>query len=308
MNNSPIPSDINALFDNTDPDIVWGKAVDVIARINPAYDLTLIRTVYDDVLRVFRGEYPGYGAIRTLYHDLSHTLEVFLCSVRLMHGVHISGTPLNDDDITRIMIATLMHDIGYVQRQGEESGTGAQFTQTHVRRGVEFMRQYFNERHHPAEFADSLQDLILGTEHTHAFARSDFSDDRNHMRGQIVTTADLMGQMADRIYPEKLLFLYMEFKEANLGHYQNMRDILCQTNTFYDLTRKKLAGALGGMHKHFRFHFQAMLGADKDFYMEAIEKNIVYVSKVTALDEAEYLSMLKRNGIVERIQTLTVPG
>lgn len=307
MNNSQISSDINALFDNTDPDIVWKKATDVIARINPAYDYTLIRSVFVDVLRVFRGEYPGYGAIRTLYHDLSHTLEVFLCAVRLMHGVHISGTPLNDDDLTRIMIAMLMHDIGYVQRQGEESGTGAQFTQTHVRRGVEFMRQYFNEHHHPVELADSLQDLILGTEHTHAFVRSDFSDDRNYMLGQIVTTADLMGQMADRIYPEKLLFLYMEFKEANLGHYQNMRDILCQTTTFFDATKKKLAGPLGGMHKRFKFHFQATLGVDKDFYMEAIENNIAYVSKVISLDEAEYLSMLKRNGIVARIRALTVP-
>jgi hypothetical protein len=99
----------------------------------------------------------------------------------------------------------------------------------------------------------------------------------------------------------------MEFNEANFGHYQGMRDMLCQTTKFYGATKEKIDGALGGVHTCFAFHFKATLGVDNHFYMEAIEKNIAYVSKVTALDETEYLSMLKRNGIVKRIQALIAP-
>ena len=176
-----------------------------------------MQSVYKDILRLFRGEYPGFGSIKTLYHDLSHTLEVFMCGVRLMHGAHLSGDQLKDEEITLIVLAILMHDVGYAQHRGEETGTGAQFTQTHVQRGIEFMRQYFAERKLPSAMAASLTCMILGTEHNRPFTRIDFHDDRALLLGRIVATADNTGQMADRIYLEKLLFLYLEFKEARFG-------------------------------------------------------------------------------------------
>ena len=126
MKNIPTSAEINSLFANSDPDLVWARATGIVSRISPGYDYTLVRTVFDDVLMVFRGEYPGYSSIKTLYHDLRHTLDVFLCALRLMHGVHVSGIRQSDENITLVMIATLMHDIGYVQQLGEERGTGAQ--------------------------------------------------------------------------------------------------------------------------------------------------------------------------------------
>lgn len=246
MNAAPTNAEISRLFDNTDPDIVWEKAVVVIRGISPAYDFTLVHKVYKDVLRVFYGEFPGYCAIRTLYHDLSHTLEVFMCGVRLMHGVHRSGETLTDEELTLMMLAILMHDIGYAQRRGEEIGTGAHFTQTHVPRGVEFMEQYFGARMLPSGILVDVKGMILGTEHFRPFAQIDFANDRARMLARIVATADIVGQMADRKYLEKLLFLYHEFKEAQFGNYQCMFDLLRQTSGFYRVTREKLDGVLGG--------------------------------------------------------------
>jgi len=113
MKNSLASAEITNLFNNTDPAIVWEKVHDTICLFRPHYDFTLIQTVFNDLVRLFRGEYPGYCAIKTLYHDLPHTLEVFMCGVRLMHGVHQSGDRLSDDEITLIMVAMLMHDVGY---------------------------------------------------------------------------------------------------------------------------------------------------------------------------------------------------
>ncbi len=305
MKNSPMLAEINDLFKNDDPKIVWEKVVDIIRRMSPDYRFTLVQSVFEDVLRLFRGDYPGYGPIKTLYHDLAHTLEVLICGVRLMHGVHVSGDRLTDDEITLIILAILMHDVGYAQRKGEESGTGAQHTQKHVERGIEFMRQYFLKHRLSASIPVAVTAMILGTEHNRPFAQVCFNDDRSRMLGRIVATADITGQMADRVYLEKLLFLYLEFREAHFGSYQSMYDLLCQTNRFYEMTREKLDGALGGIYKKFEFHFKDTIGVGNNYYLEAIEKNMVYLSKVVAQNEAELFSMLKRNGIVEKSRKLT---
>jgi len=299
MNNVPTPAEINSLFANSDPDAVWSKASGYLTRINPRYDLSLIQSIFHDVISLFRGDYPGYSAIRTLYHDMPHTLDVFLCAVRLMHGVSISGNRLSDDEITLIMVAALMHDIGYSLRDGEEGGTGAQYTRTHVKRGIAFMKKYIADRYLPSGYAGVLEPIMSGTDPALPFSRIDFPDERTHLLGQIVVTADLTGQMADRTYLEKLLFLYLEFKEAHFGNYQNMFDLLKQTNTFYGVTREKLDGALGGMYRNLSLHFKDVMGVEKNYYLESIEKNLAYLSKVVAHEEA-YLSMLKRGGIAEK--------
>lgn len=304
VKSSPTPAEIGDLFNNVDPAVVWSKLVDIIRRMSPDYDFSSVQSVYDDVMRLFRGDYPGYGPIKTLYHDLSHTLDVLLCGVRLMHGIHLSGEQLKDDEITSIMFAILMHDLGYAQRKGEERGTGAQHTQTHVHRGIEFMRQYFAERNFPPSTATTVTGMIMGTEHNRPFSRIDFSDERARMLARIVATADITGQMADRIYLEKLLFLYLEFKEANFGSFQSMYDLLCQTNRFYEMTREKLDGVLGGIYKKLGFHFKEVMGVDNNFYLESIEKNMAYLSKVVAQDQAEYFSMLKRKGVAEKSRTI----
>jgi hypothetical protein len=307
MKKIPTSNEINALFDNSDPDTVWTKATGILVCINPNYDTSLVKSVFDDVIRLFHGEYPGYSSIKTLYHDLHHMLDVFLCGVRLMHGVHISGNRLTEEEMTLILIATVMHDIGYSQLDGEDGGTGAQYTQTHVKRGIAFMRRYLVEKHLPVNFATSLEPMISSTDPSLKFYQIEFPDERTRLLGQIVATADLTGQMADRTYLEKLLFLYLEFKEAHFGNYQNMFDLLRQTQSFYEATRGKLDGAFGGMYANLSFHFKDVMGVENNYYLESIEKNIAYLSKVISLNEAGYLTMLKRGGIAQKSQTIVVP-
>lgn len=308
MENTPTSAEINNLFANGNPEEVWPRVAGIVRCISPAYDFSVARAAFDDVVRLFCGEYPGYCPIRTLYHDLHHTLDVFVCAVRLMHGVHLSGTRLDDDEMTMIMMAALMHDIGYAQREGEESGTGAQYTQSHVRRGIEFMRRYAGERHLPPELATRLQFIILGTDPALHISEIPFPDERTRLLGQIVSTADLTGQMADRTYLEKLLFLYLEFEEAHFGSFQNIHDLLRKTRNFYEVTRQKLDGELGGIYARLAFHFKDRFGVENNYYLESIEKNIAYLDKVTSLNEAKYLSMLKRGGIVEKTEALIAQG
>lgn len=291
------------LFDNNNPDEVWVMAVDIVRHINPAHDLSLLRTTFDDVVRMFRGEYPGYAAIATAYHDLSHTLSVFMCAIRLMHGVHVSGTPLTEQEMTSIMLAALLHDVGYAQQLGSETGTGAQFTKIHVSRGIQFMQRYAVEQDYPAALAASLEFLLQSTDHMRGFSNIIFPDERTRMLGQIVSTADLVGQMADRLYLEKLMFLYFEFKEAGLGNYKNIRDLLSKSFAFYEHTQRKLDADLGGMVDRLPHHFREWYGTERNYYTDSIGKNIAYLTTVIESEETEFLAMLKRGDVANRLQT-----
>jgi len=304
MKNAPSSADINNLFTNADPKEVWLKASDIIRLISPAYDFTIAQSTFDDVVRLFRGEYPGYCQIKTLYHDLHHTMDVFLCAVRLMHGVHVSGTRLTDMELTMIMMGALLHDIGYAQRIGWELGSGAQFTLSHVGRGIKFMQSYIAEHGLPPSLARSLKFIIRCTDPAETVPDIDFPDERTHLLGQIVSSADLTGQMADRTYLEKLLFLYLEFEEANFGNYESIHDMLSRTQAFYDKIRMKLDNDLGGINKKLAFHFKDRYGVDKNYYLDAIEKNIAYLTKIIKLSEEKHLAMLKRGGIVKKSEIL----
>jgi len=283
------------LFVNNDPEKTWEKALPLSKEIRRDFDGLAAKKIFDDVIRIFRGEYPGYRPIKTPYHDLSHTLNVFICAVRLMHGVHVSGTPLTNRDILLVMIATLMHDIGYAQSTNEDSGTGAQFTRNHVERGIRFMREYISGQDaFPDSFLNQLESMMQSTEQLLPFRKVGFPSSHTMMLGQIVATADYVGQMSDRIYPEKLAHLFEEFKEAGVGNYHDFPDLLSQTGKFYELTLSKLDTDLGKVYDRLKHHFRRVYGENRNFYMEAIEKNIAYV------EQANRAEMEKRQGMLRR--------
>ncbi len=121
---------------------------------------------------------------------------------------------------------------------------------------------------------------------------------------QLVSSADLTGQMADRTYLEKLLFLYLEFEEANFGNYHSIHDMLSRTQAFYANIRRKLDTDLGGIYAKLAFHFKDRYGVERNYYLESIEKNIAYLNKVTMMSKEKHLPMLKRGGIVEKSEPL----
>ncbi len=283
------------LFVNTDPDIVWRKAAEIIGRMHPAFDFSLARALFDDVVLLFRGKYSGYYPIRTPYHDLPHTMDAFLCAVRLMHGVQISGTPLSGHDVTLVMAATLLHDIGYAQlRNGKETGTGAQYTREHIERGIEFMRGYLGSRNLPATLANDLEPMIRCSDPSLPLVNISFPNASIRLLGQIVGTADLVGQMADRNYLEKLSALYLEFEEGNVGNYRSPYDMLCKTHEFYTLIQSRLDHDFSGVYKHLTSHFRETTGTARNYYMEAIEHNMTHLAQLEQLGEENYESLLRR--------------
>ena len=304
LSNELLPAEIRDLFENSDADLVWSKAVNIVTSIHPDFEFFHIRTVLKDVVKLFQGSYPEYSRIKTPYHDLSHTLSVFICALRLAHGVHFSGTELSKEEITLIMIAALLHDIGYAQLLTEDQGSGAQFIRQHIQRGVDFSYQNLHNWHLPESWGKSLEAIIRCTDLGHSIDHIPSDLTRLRLMGKIVASADIVGQMADRTYLEKLLFLYFEFEEAHFGDFQSMQDMLKKTRGFYNHIRTTLDSRFDAIYEKLRIHFKITTGSDKNYYIESIEKNISYLDKIIALNEAEWLSMLKRDGVVKTIQDM----
>jgi hypothetical protein len=117
----------------------------------------------------------------------------------------------------------------------------------------------------------------------------------------MLASADLLGQMADRTYLERLLFLYYEFREANVGGYERELDILQKSIGFYETTQKRLNNELGNVAVYMRSHFKKRWKLDKDLYEESIQKNIDYLNGILSNNKERYRDYLRRDGITNQL-------
>jgi len=111
--------------------------------------------------------------------------------------------------------------------------------------------------------------------------------------------------MADRIYLEKLLFLYREFLEANISAYKSEEDLLEKTLDFYRASWRKMLGDAEYDTQHMRAHFRERWDDDRDLYTRAVQNNMTYLKKIlTEHAGGRYREHLKREGLVDRLSRL----
>lgn len=292
------------LVDMADPAAVLAEVRHLAGLMDGEIDIERTATVFELVCALYRGDYPGYRRCNTLYHDLRHTTDVFLTLARLLHGAFQAGTRFSTSEATIALISTLLHDTGYIQKSSDMQGTGGKYTVTHVARSVAFMEEFFS-RHGFAEAEATLcNSLILGTSITVAIDRAQFPSPAALLLGRMIGTADLLGQLADRIYLEKLLFLYREFREANVVGYSSELELLGNTVGFYELMERRLQGELDNVRRYMRDHFAARWGIDRDLYQQAIDHNLDYLQSLLREHRDDYRDNLKREGLVEKLQLL----
>ena len=272
----------------------------LVLAVSPRHDMGRIDRLFGLIARAYEGWLPGYQRLQTFYHNHHHTLEVALCAARLLHGLHLSGRTPGPDGIDLTLMGALLHDVGYLKRSDEVAGTGAQFAPDHVARGIEFARAHLAAE--PAAFLDGLANVILVTDHHLPVDRLHFSSAEEELAGLATGTADLVSQMANREYLERLLLLYFEFREAGIGNYSGFDELLEKTVAFYRLTRERLDGPLQGLSAYLAKHFEKTEGVCRNRYQESIDKNLAYLGLILQQSHDRRLAMLRRGGIVERMR------
>lgn len=273
-----------------------------IQRMRPSHSPAAIQLAFGLIELAFEGRLPGYQHLQAPYHNRCHTLEVTVCTVRLLHGLHVAGTVINPRLIDAAVIGALFHDTGYLKSAGEAGGSGAQFTVEHVQRSVVFAEQSLAAL--DAEMRTWILDAIRATDHR--VARTDWrcACQESELAACVTATADIIGQMASREYLERLLFLYFEFREAGVGGFGDLHELLEKTMTFYQATRERLFVELDGTVAALESHFEAVLGEKRNYYLELVDCNIAYLQSILQENRESRLAMLKRGGIVEQARQL----
>jgi len=283
------------------PKEVLLEVKNIISFVFPKFDFRPFGCVFYDIVRLFHGEYPGYKKCNTEYHDLKHTTDTLMAMARLIHGFSISQEYLNEKDIFLGLVSALMHDTGYIQTSDDRLGTGARYTLDHVERSMLFMEKYFEKNNYFKKDFMFCKNCLSCTALNTKINEINFESQGEEAIGKMLGTADLLGQMADRTYLEKLLFLYYEFLEGGVLGYKNELDILEKTLGFYNMTKKRFTHELDNLDKYMIYHFKKRWNIDRDLYKESIEKNIEYLKYILENHKRDYHVHLKRGNIKKKL-------
>jgi len=292
--------DVTNRIQTTDPDEINAEIARIFRALYPHGMHVAIEQAIADVARLFRGEYPGYCACDTAYHDLQHTLDVSLAMARIMAGYVRAGSgPVIDADLFSFgILAALFHDAGYIRRVGDRRHlNGAEYTKIHVSRGGRFLRDYLRKvglARFSAAAAPTLHftGYELAAEHIHV------PDPVFRLIGNMLGSADIIAQMSDRCYLEKCYErLYPEFVIGGIDRrtgedgqeevvFASAEDLIYHTPQFYHTAMRRLHRQLDAMMR-----FAAEQAQDRNLYVEEAEKNIKYAKLIT--DRGD-LSALRR--------------
>lgn len=258
-----------------------------------------LRQAFDDAARLYRGDYPGYRACDTGYHDLQHVLDVTLATARLMDGyVRSDGADVVDERLFCFgIMSALFHDCGYIRRLEDTcAANGAEYTRTHVSRGGVFLQDYLEEVG-MADFAPAAAPTLHFTGYEIPIGAIRV-DPRFRLIGNLLGSADILAQMADRCYLEKCRDrLYPEFVWGGLARsvspdgreelvYESGAHLIFKTPTFYQSARQRLDIELAGFGKYAEQHF----GGDNPYFAE-VEKNVSHAREIAQCDD---IAMLRR--------------
>lgn len=293
--------DVSAQFNTTDPKVVNDEVDRIYLELYPSAPTRLLDHAFDDLTRLYRGEYPGFHPCDTAYHDVQHVLDVTLAMARLIDGYERSrvGTQPFGDALFRLgVITALFHDMGYVRElQDHDHKNGAEYTLTHVSRGSVFLKDYL-PKIGMAEMADIAAELIHFTGYETPVSRIKVPSPIYRLLGSMLGSADIIAQMADRCYLEKCRDrLYPEFVAGGLAVkrtpegkeqvvFASGDDLVIKTPQFFQSAHKRLENDLGGSYAYAQQHF-----GGQNLYLEELNKNIQFAREIGAESDP---SILKR--------------
>lgn len=291
--------DVTGKIDIGDADAVCAAVLSIFKNRYEGIDFSPVARLFTDFARLYRGEYPGFFACDTKYHDMQHVLDVTLAAARLIDGYDASQSQPKDclgGELAMVGVAVaLFHDSGYIRRKGDTRHQfGAEYTKTHVSRSARFLAEYLPTT--GLSWAASIAaKLVHYTGYEVDPASIDVQDAKQRQVGILIGSADVMAQMADNAYLEKCRDrLFDEFELGGLTReydadgvervrYASPTDLLRQTPEFIQRTLNyRLDTLFGSAHNYFCAHF-----GGPNLYLEAIERNQALLEKLLAQrDEA----------------------
>jgi hypothetical protein len=286
--------DVTNRINTTDPVCVKLEVIRLYRALYSRNQAPILSQAFDDVVRLYRGTFPGYSGCDTEYHDLQHVLDVTLAMARLLDGYERSRveSPALGERLFQLgVICALFHDMGYIRRVNDtRHANGAEYTTTHVSRGGKFLREYL-----PTigmeDYAEVSGAILHFTGYEQPVDAIRVPDPIFRLVGSLLGSADIIAQMSDRCYLEKCKErLYPEFvaggitrKQTEAGEvvvFESAEDLIRKTPSFYRNASRRLDEDLGGAYQYATKHFNG-----NNPYMDALRQNIRFIEKHPAQEK-----------------------
>ncbi len=288
--------DVTNRINTTDPVCVKLEVVRIFKSLYSRNQAPILDRALDDMVRMYRGELPGYARCDTEYHDMQHVLEVTLAMARLLDGYERSrgdGPHIDERHYQLGVICALYHDCGYIRKATDtKHRSGAEYTATHVTRGGRFLKEYLPQIG-MEDFAEVAGQILHFTGYERRVDTIKLDNPMYRLIGSLLGSADIIAQMSDRCYLEKCRDrLYPEFvaggitrKSTDTGEvvvFASAEDLLRKTPSFYHNASKRLDGELGGAYQYAQAHFNG-----PNLYMDALKQNIRFAERAAASGTGE---------------------
>ncbi|MEL7348969.1 MAG: metal-dependent phosphohydrolase [Pseudomonadota bacterium] len=228
------------------------------------------------------------GRTNAPYHDLEHSLVVTEVATLILEGRIAAGEAVEPEDWLAATAAALIHDIGYVRGICEadrgatvaidagqtatlsRGGTDARLAPWHISRGMLFAR----ERLSAVPYLD-IDRLAQAIGYTRFPVPDDPAMSRNDHEPGLMRAADLIGQLADPLYPRKVAALYAEFVEtgeASRMGYRNAQDIWAG---FPDFFAEQVAPHVGAARGYLS------RSEEGNLWLESLERNLALARRAS---------------------------
>jgi hypothetical protein len=293
---------ITDVFQIDSSEALGREVIEILRLISPAFQTDSIRNVFNSVNDLYHGNFPGYRACNTGYHDFNHASAVFLAMARLMHGAALDGSVLSTSNIVAGLAAAILHDAGYIQDADDKGGTGAKHRAIHERRSMEFLSRHGRSFGLSADEIAAGHSIIQCTDMQKDIASISFASRQIEFIGKLLAAADLLAQLSDQLYLEKLLFLYRECREAGAGNYSTESDIIIKALPFYDVFEDRLKLLTIKSDRYLKLHFASRSQGDENLYRVAIQKHKHYLASILSSKDADPRKHLRRGGMVETVR------
>jgi hypothetical protein len=225
------------------------------AQLNAGYHRTswAVRTDYAEFITWTAGLALEHIANSdALYHNVEHTIFVTLVGQEILRGKHLKEGGIAGEDWLHFYVSLLCHDIGFVKGICREDrlserlfatgidttlielppgATDASLSPYHVDRGKLFIEERLGNHH----FLDTSV-IKRNIELTRFPVPAD--EDHQDTTGfpGLVRAADLIGQLSDPRYLQKIPALFWEFEEIGMNKklgYQDPDDLRAKYPSFY---------------------------------------------------------------------------